>query len=416
MGLLGSIGDILKKALPSRAYRAMIAGRGWEDYNRWDKRRLIEQGYERNAAFYRAVNLIAQTVASMPILVEYDSGGRRLSSANHPVIDMLDRDEGQEELVEALMSYWLVTGEAYAQVIESTGNGRPLGLVVLPSQNINPVLGTPTQPIAGYLYRDNTEIEFSTEEIIYWRFQDLRQYFHGISPGVALGELLDLNNAAITWNKNIALGGGVPSLAVKAPGITQEEAERLKDSWQNQSGATHSHRLKVVSENITFEKLAVNPNDAEWSNAIMQSMRSIFMALGVSSELMNDAANKTYSNYQEARKALYLETCIPLARRFYAKLSRRLSRYYLDKPKILVDVDAIDVIQEDRALRVKRLVEAVNSGIITPNEARDELGYTRSEDATADALARSFEASRLDQEAFVDSGGSAQEIDDLIEK
>jgi phage portal protein BeeE len=112
----------------------------------------------------------------------------------------------------------------------------------------------------------------------------------------------------------------------------------------------------------------------------------IFMSLGVSSELMNDAGNKTYSNYQEARKALYMEACIPLARKLYGTITRSLQPFYNDNPKICLDVDAIEAIQEDRGLAIQRLQAAVTAGLITPNEARQELGYATLDDPAADSL------------------------------
>lgn len=385
-----SITDRLKnifgrKALPSRLWDAMIFRSGGEAYSRWDKQRLIEQGYERNAAFYSAANLIAQTVATIPIYVEYDSVGRKLTSTDHPLLELMTRDTSREEFVSKAVLYWLVCGESYAQIVYSQ-DGRPIGLVVIPSQFINPIQGDYLDPIIGFKYREYREVTFDPKEVVYWTFPNLREYFHGMSAGVPLGELLDLNNAAITWNKNVALGGGVPPIVAKAAGITPEQANELKDSWQQDAGANNSHRLRVVSENLQFEKMGMAPHDAEWSNATISSMRMIFMSLGVSSELMNDAGNKTYSNYQEARKALYMETAIPLAKRFYATLGRSLASYYRDNPKIVIDTNAIEAIQEDRQNAVQRLTIAVEKGIMTPNEAREELGFARISDERADLL------------------------------
>ncbi len=376
-----------KAAMPSRLYEAMLWGRGWEGYSRWDKQRLIEQAYERNPAFYAATNLIAQTVASLPIYVEARSSvSGKVQSQDHPMLSLMERDSTRAELIQRTVLYYLVTGEAYLQIIKQHDGHRPLGLVVVPSQHINPIYGDYKAPIQGYRYREYGDVSFTNDEIIYFYQPDLRQYWHGLSAGVPLGETIDLNNAGITWNKNIAVAGGMPPVIAKAQGITKEEANQLRDSWENQSGANRSHRLKIISENLTLEKLNDKPHDSEWSQALLQTMRMIFMSLGVSSELMNDAGNKTYSNYQEARKALYMEACIPLARKLYGTITRSLQTFYNDNPKICLDVDAIEAIQEDRGLAIQRLQQAVTAGLITPNEARQELGYATLDDPAADSL------------------------------
>jgi phage portal protein BeeE len=127
----------------------------------------------------------------------------------------------------------------------------------------------------------------------------------------------------------------------------------------------------------------------------MVSMRMILMSFGVSSELLNDAGNKTYSNYREARKALYMEASIPMARKIYGAITKQLSKYYDDSPVIRLDVDRIESIQEDRGFAAERLTRMVDAGIITPNEAREELGYSRKDGG--DELGRYLSTPRTEQ-------------------
>jgi HK97 family phage portal protein len=369
------------KMVPSRAYQAMIWGKGWEDYTRWDKKKLIEQAFERNAPFYSAAMLLSRTVASMPIYIDAKKSGRKVTTDNHPIISLMGRNMPTDQFIQMVTLWLITTGESYINIVKSDHDQRPLGLVPIPAQNCDPIQGDYLKPITGYKYTEKREIYFNEDEIIYIKLPNLREYFHGMSPGVPLAELIDLNNAAITWNKNVALGGGVPPIVATAPGITAEEANRLKDSWQSQSGAANSHRLRIVPENLTLQRFSDKPQDAEWSQAVQQSMRMIVMAMGLSSELLNDAANKTYSNFQEARKALYMEAAIPLGKMIYSAITRSLQPYYTDNPVIHIDVDKIDAIQEDRALAIDRLTKAVTAGVITPNEAREELGYSALEDA-----------------------------------
>lgn len=378
-----------KSYVPSRVWSAILWGRGWEDYSRWDKLKLIEQAYERNPTFYAACNLIAETVADIPIYVDYKKD-RNQTTYDHPILTLLDRsDNGRKTFVEKMILYLVVTGEAYSQIVFSHegADRRPIGLIVLPSQYMNPVQGDYRKPVTGYLYREIQDVRFETDEIIAVNQINLREYFHGLSAGVPLAEMIDLNNSAITWNKNLAQAGGMPPIIAKAPGITQQQSQELKDRWeQSYGGANNSHRLKVISDNLILEKLTDKPNEVEWEKAIMMTSRMILMGLGVPSELMNDAQNKTYNNQKEARKALYMEACIPLARKFYGALTKSLQMYYKDNPEICIDIDSIEAIQEDRALVIDRLTKAVAGGILTPNEAREELGYAPVDDELASLL------------------------------
>jgi HK97 family phage portal protein len=214
----------------------------------------------------------------------------------------------------------------------------------------------------------------------------LSNYFEALSPSVPLQEVIALQNAALSWNKNIAQKGGLPPVYATAEGIDKSEAEAIREAWETQSGAENSHRLKIAGGDIKFHKLDVTPHDSEWNNAILLAMRMIFMTLGVSSSLMNDAANKTYNNVHDSRKALFTETSIPIAKRIYSAITNALQGYYKDSPRLIIPTDRIASIQEDTKALVQYLVDAVDAGIMTANEARKKLGLPKASGATADTL------------------------------
>jgi HK97 family phage portal protein len=364
--------------LPSKLWKAMIWAGGWENFSRWPKEKLITQAYERNPAFYSACNIIAQTVADIPVYVDAKKNGRIVQTTEHPILKTMELTESRTEFIERLTLYLVATGESYAQITFSQrGKKRPLGLIVVPSQYMNPIMGDYVRPVSGFRYTETNQIDFGLDEIIYIKKPSLSEYWHGMSSGVATAELVDLFNAGVTWNKNIALAGGVPPVIATAPSMLPEEQQEAKEKWRSQRGANNSHELTIISGNLEIKPLHTPPHDAEWEKAIMVSMRMILMSFGVSSELLNDAGNKTYSNYREARKALYMEASIPMARKIYGAITKQLSKYYEDSPVIRLDVDRIESIQEDRGFAAERLTRMVDAGIITPNEAREELGYSR---------------------------------------
>jgi len=348
---------------------------------------MIEQAYQRNAPFYAACNIIARTIADMPVEVEYSAAGKKGVTHSHPILDLMNRGCTREEFIEQFVLYYLVTGESFAEVVFSQHDDRhPLGLIVLPSQYVYPIQGDRYNPIKAYKYVEHKTIQLDKKDVIHIYKPSLSNYFESLSPTVPLQEVIALQNAALTWNKNIAQKGGMPPVYASAEGIDKAEAEAMRDEWERQSGSENSHRLKIAGGDVKFHKLDVTPHDSEWNNAILLAMRMIFMTLGVSSSLMNDAANKTYNNVHDSRKALYNESSIPIARRVYAAISKKMQPYYKDEPLIRIPTDKIASIQEDTKDLVKYLVEAVDAGIMTANEARHKLGLAKASGATADTL------------------------------
>lgn len=377
-----------KKHLPDRVWNAFV-WKNWKGYSRWEKSQIIQQGYERNAPFYAAANIIAQTTSEIPIYVEYESKGRKFTTDTHPILDVLERNDSREELIEKLTLYLCVTGEAYGKKVfaSAPGRKRPLGLIVLPSQYVTPVQGDEFSPIQYYEVFNRQKVDLLPEEVIYIYKPDLSNPFKGMSPGIPLAELIDLHNAGVTWNKNIALEGGVPPIVARAPGgMSEEEGLEVIEKFSRQGGARRSNKLKLLSEELKLEDLGTDPHDAEWKEAVLMSMRMIFMSFGVSSSLMNDAANKTYNNVKDSRKALYLDSCLPIGDKLYKKISLDLRKYYSDNPTIKTDRAAIEPLQEDAKAQAERLSELRLAGIISANEARSVLKWPKSTEANADLL------------------------------
>lgn len=374
-----------KSHVPTKLWDAMLWGNGNLGTSRWDKRAILEQAYERNAPFFAAVNLIAQTVADIPVVVRCTHNGKRINSPDHPILKVFERSETRAEYISRYTKYYAALGTAYSEMVMSS-RGKPLGVVVMPSQFVRNVQGDHRRPIIAYEYMENTTVRIPEENVIHLYSPSLMRYFEEISPAVPLAELISLNNAGITWNKNVAQKGGMPSIVGVADYLDDTDAQDIKQRWEEQSGAGKSHQLKLLAGNITLQKLNDNPHDAEWEKAVMMSMRMILMAMGVSSSLMNDAGNKTYNNVHDARKALFTELSIPLARRVWEAHTRKLQHYYDDNPEIIVDTQNIEAIQEDKKEAIDRLSKAVESGLMTQNEARAQLGLPPSDDPTANML------------------------------
>jgi len=386
MSILNTLFNRKSNYLPSRIWDAMIVGKGTWLSRPVDKREMIEQAYQRNAPFYAACNIIARTIADMPVEVEYSEGGRKGVTTDHPILQLMQRGCTREEFIERFVLYYLVTGETFAEIVFSEHDAKPLGLITLPSQYVYPIQGDRYNPIRAYKYVEHKTIELPKSAVIHLYRPSLSNYFEALSPSVPLQEVIALQNAALSWNKNIAQKGGLPPVYATAEGIDKSEAEAIREAWETQSGAENSHRLKIAGGDIKFHKLDVTPHDSEWNNAILLAMRMIFMTLGVSSSLMNDAANKTYNNVHDSRKALFTETSIPIAKRIYSAITNALQGYYKDSPRLIIPTDRIASIQEDTKDLVQYLVDAVDAGIMTANEARKKLGLPKASGATADTL------------------------------
>ena len=378
-----------KSYLPSPVWEAMIWSPGTLLPGRWDKKAIIREAYERNTPFYTAVNMLANAVASMPLYVEVEVGGKIQRVDKHPILRVLERNEPYRQFMSRFSTYYIALGTTYAFMVKDRDGKKPLGLITLPAQYVTNIQGDWMRPVKGYMYTETGQKSLQYEDVVHAYRPSLDKYWEELSPAVPLAEVISLHNASMTWNKNLAQAGGVPSMLAKVQNINEAGATKLKQQWAEQNGAHNSHTLKVIGDQVELEKFASTPNDAEWGEAIKTTMRMILMAHGVSSSLANDAANKTYNNVHDARKGLYEEGAIPILEILLGALTSKLQPFYRDNPVLRIDKAKVEPIQEDRRMAIQRLQIAVDSGIMTPNEARAELGLKPGKGATADMLQNS---------------------------
>lgn len=381
------------KMVPSRVWSPMqMGGPGSFTPSRWDKRQIVEEAYEGCLPFFAAVNLIAEITASMPWKVRTGAPGHRALTDSHPMLRMIGRNSSIYEVIEYMVRSYCTFGETHSLIERGSmahNKFKPLALIPMPEVLTENIQGTWRQPIRAYRVGGEGEL-FPERDVIHLWKPSLSEFFEPMPTAIPARRVITLNNAGLEWNTNVAQGGGIPPVVAKIPGNNRKSAQEFKKDFGRQRGAKSAHEMTVVPNTVEFEHFSnVQPHDAEWGNAIMTTMRMIFMSLNVSSSLMNDAANKTYNNAKESKEGLYTEACLPIAGRIAAAINKKISHEYEDDPELEVDEKEIDAIQEKVSDKWNRIIKGIDAGLITKNEGRRDIGREPGVGPTADILINS---------------------------
>jgi hypothetical protein len=105
------------------------------------------------------------------------------------------------------------------------------------------------------------------------------------------------------------------------------------------------------------------------------SILEICAAFGVPPEIVGYGENKTYSNYQEARRALYEDAVIPMLNKIRDKFNADLVPKFGGNLYLDFDLSGIEALQENRDAVYTRAENAYKSGLLMLDEARFEIGY-----------------------------------------
>jgi HK97 family phage portal protein len=100
--------------------------------------------------------------------------------------------------------------------------------------------------------------------------------------------------------------------------------------------------------------------------------RDIALAFGVPPMLIGIPGDSTYSNYQEANRAFYRLTVLPLIARTMRDLSAWLAPLYSEKVRLWFDADGIEGLAAERDALWARVSAA---SFLSDDEKRAAVGY-----------------------------------------
>jgi HK97 family phage portal protein len=351
---------------------------------RWTPRdyaALTREGYARNAIVYRAVKLVAESAASLTFLA-YEGAAEREA---HPLLDLLAKPNPRQDgpaLIEAAATHLLLAGNAYFEAVAL--DGSPRELYALRPDRMRVVPGPQGWPEAYEYTAGGRTVRFAQEAapvppILHLAFLHPLDDHYGLPPLEAAMVAVDTHNAAAAWNKALLDNAARPSGALVYTGpqgalMSDAQSERLKlELDSNYQGRTNAGRPMVLDGGLDWKAMSLSPKDMDFLEAKANAAREIALAFGVPPMLLGIPGDNTYSNYQEANRALWRQTVLPLANRLACALAQWLSPAYGGSLRLALDTDRVDALAADRAAQWERVASAP---FLTVNEKREALGYS----------------------------------------
>ncbi len=371
--------DEVKASATGRVVALQTSGRvAWSPR---DAVSLTKAGFTGNPVGFRAVKLIAESAAALPILLQ----DRERRYDTHPVLSLIQRPNGQQgraELMEALFGQLLLTGNAYLEAVAGAEAGVPLELHVLRSDRMSLVPGPDGWPVA-YDYavggrKHRFVVEAGLSPICHIRSFHPQDDHYGLSPMQAAAVALDVHNSASRWSKALLDNAARPSGALVYRGedglgaLSPEQFARLQDEMEDQyQGARNAGRPMLLEGGLDWKPMGFSPSDMEFQKTKDAAAREIAMAFGVPPMLLGIPGDATYANYQEANRAFFRLTVLPLATRVAASLSDWLSDFTGEVFDLRPDLDNVPALAAEREALWRRVGEA---GFLTDAEKRSLLG------------------------------------------
>ncbi|MEM9791865.1 MAG: phage portal protein [Pseudomonadota bacterium] len=346
-----------------------------------DTTSLTRVGFLQNPVGFRCVKLIAEAAAAVPVLVQ--DTARRYET--HPLQDLLEHPnpgQGRGALFEALYGQVVLTGDAYLEAAGETTQGLPQELHVLRSDRMAVVPGQDGWPVA-YEYKVGSakhrfDMRVDLPPILHIRNFHPQDDHYGLSPLLAAAASIDVHNAAANWSKALLDNAARPSGAIVYQGadghgqLGSDQYARLRDELEaNHQGARNAGRPMLLEGGLDWKPMGFSPSDMEFHKTKDAAAREIALAFGVPPMLLGLPGDNTYANYQEANRAFYRLTVLPLVGKTLAAINGWLPMRYAPGLNLRVDLDNVTALSAEREAQWRRVTQA---DFLTSEEKRAMLG------------------------------------------
>ncbi len=375
-----------KKEAPIVYYNSL----GYDTTNKIAYEDLATDGYQSNAIVNRCINEISNNASRVKI--NLFRGEQELD--DHPLLDLLYNPSptcSQVEFFQSAFSYLLISGNNYMLSV-SGDRTPPTELYNLRPDRIRIRTGNRAMP-QSYDYVLNGNIVESYEvdqatgnsKVKHIKLFNPLDDYYGMSPISACSVDIDQHNLANKHNVNLLQNGARPSGAVifkpkdETGGHVQlsdvQRDQLVNDINQRFSGTGNAGKPMLLEGDFDWKEMGLSPKDMDFIQLKNMSAKDIALVYGVPSQLIGIPDSQTYSNFAEAKLALYNETIIPLLDRFQGDLNEWLTPMFGEDLELRYDIDSIPAMAEQRKRVFESVVTGVQNGILTRNEAREQLGY-----------------------------------------
>ncbi len=375
---------------------------------------LSREGYEKCMAVYACVSKIASAAAGLEFVLK--QGDKAVG--DHPLLRLLWRPnaaEGQRQWLRRRFSQLLLHGNSYTQAVRPIKSQPPAALYLPRPDRIRILPGGPQgAQVGGYEYSSSGSKEVIPPEfILHSKLFHPTHDFYGLSPLTVASRGIDVSNMAAEWNMRLLQNDMRPPGVLSTEGmLSDEKYEQLKESVREEyEGHDNAGKPLLLEGGLTWQQTAMSPKELDWIEGVVHNKREIASVFNVAPELIGDSQSKTYSNFQEARRALYTECVIPLMDEYVDDLNNWLCPMFGENLWLEIDRDGIEALQEDRE---KKFAYVGGAQFMTVNEKRAAVGLEPLTSPAGDMVLVSYSTAPLDivaagQTVLVQGGAAAEQ-------
>jgi HK97 family phage portal protein len=331
--------------------------------------------YERVPWLYAGVNLIARSVATLPLKFCAVGGDGEVmdAAANVPWLQSF------LDLLDVLAGDLVLYGAAYA-FLGRNARGRATQLRRLMPTSVKPVVDA-TAGLTGFERTVNGgRVALALEDVVYiWQPNRTGETGPGTAPAraalAAAGALASIDAST----ENLFANGAIrPTIAFIDESMPDAELQRVESTIKRRlQGVKNAFGFTAVSKKVEFSTIGDKPSDLTMPELTESKRQDVATALGVPQTLLfSNAAN--YATASQDDFSFYDKTVIPIAVRLLSAFNTQL----FESMGFIAETaeEELELYQQMQGEQVTALAQMFDRRVVTVNEFRERVGFAPLED------------------------------------
>jgi HK97 family phage portal protein len=334
---------------------------------------------------YRCVRLLAESVASLPLVIyaSKDDGSRQ--RVDHDLTWILASEPNDEMSAsafwEAFTGNMAAAGNGYAEIIRDRG-GAVRGLYPLSSGITSPRRNSRTGVLE---YATSSGLGSGVERVIpkenmihcpLLGFDGLK----GFNPITLARQMLGLARATEKFGSKFFGNGAFPSGIITpdpAAGsiVTDKQKADLKESWERNYGGENQRRVAVLTAPWKWQALGISPEDSQFLGTQQFTRSQIAGLFGVAPHKVGDTTRLSNNNHEQESLAFVTDTLRPYLNRIEQELERKLlPRSGPNAYSYQIEFDVSERLRGDFVTTQEGMALGRQWGWLSANDVRRQLG------------------------------------------
>jgi HK97 family phage portal protein len=325
------------------------------------------------SAVYRAVELISNSIASLPIKILIQDESGKNEADKHP-LNYVFSDRNTNNLIsrftlmKLLVQSVLLRGNGFALIERANGNVKALRY--LEPNDVNIVF----DKIKNKLYYDIPMLKQRIEpkemiHLVMFSYDGIKGLSVLQNAARSLGIAHSSENAAKSFFDNGMMINGI--LKVQGP-VNQKQREDLRSAW-NETYTANGSGIAILQGNMDYQSVQLSAKESQMLESRQFSVTDIARFFGINPVLLGDLSKVSFNTLEAVQNEFLVHTLQPYISMIENEFDRKLLRQSEDNLSITLETN--EILRTDKAAQSNYYSTLINSGVLSINEVRKELGY-----------------------------------------